>query len=68
MTVRSIKATEPCAHTVARLDGSITVARTDTSTVLYNLPRDIGELDDKVGKPSWRARLSAALRRAAPEE
>lgn len=67
MSVRSIKGADPCAHTVARLDGSITVARTEQSTVLYNLPRDIGEIDGKVGKPSWRARLSAALRRAAPE-
>ena len=37
MTVRSINASAACANTVAKLDPSITVARTGESTMLLNL-------------------------------
>lgn len=45
MTVRSINASAACAGTVAKLDPSITVAKTGQSTMLLNLPRDIREID-----------------------
>lgn len=45
MTVRSINASAACASTVAKLDPSITVAKTGESTMLLNLPRDIEEID-----------------------
>lgn len=45
MTVRSINASAACAGTMAKLDPSITVARTGESTMLLNLPRDIQEID-----------------------
>lgn len=48
MNVRRINASEPCARTVASLDDSITVADTGSSTVLYNLPRDIDAIDEVV--------------------
>ncbi len=51
MTVRSVTASGPCARTIARLDGGITVARTGESTVLLNLPRSIGEIDARVREP-----------------
>ncbi|MEX3505495.1 hypothetical protein [Corynebacterium sp. LK2510] len=47
MNVRSIKASEPCARTMASLDDSITVAKTGDSTVLFNLPRNIEDIDSK---------------------
>ncbi|WP_342318645.1 hypothetical protein [Corynebacterium mayonis] len=61
MTVRSIKASEPCASTFARLDGAITVARTDNATVLYNLPRDIGDIDSSAGRPGGIAERLRSL-------
>lgn len=53
MTVRSINSSAACASTVAKLDPSITVAHTGTTTMLLNLPRDIAELD-KASKRSKR--------------
>lgn len=49
MPVRRINASEPCARTVASLDDAITVADTGSSTVLFNVPRDIDAIDRAVG-------------------
>ncbi|AQQ16304.1 hypothetical protein CGLAU_11880 [Corynebacterium glaucum] len=51
MTVRSINASAACANTVAKLDPSITVARTGESTMLLNLPRDIAEIEKAAEAP-----------------
>ena len=48
MTVRSINGPAACASTVAKLDPSITVAKTGENTLLLNLPRSIEDIDDKV--------------------
>lgn len=45
MTIRSIHADGACAGTMAKLDPSITVAKSGDATRLYNLPRSIDELD-----------------------
>ncbi|WIM67582.1 hypothetical protein QP027_10905 [Corynebacterium breve] len=47
MTIRSLNDASPaCATTMARLDDSITVAHTNTSTMLLNMPRSIDELEE----------------------
>ncbi|WP_018296547.1 hypothetical protein [Corynebacterium lubricantis] len=47
MTIRSIDNASPaCASTMARLDDSITVAHTQESTMLLNMPRSIDEWND----------------------
>ena len=45
MTVRSINGPAACASTVAKLDPSITVAKTGENTLLLNLPRSIEDID-----------------------
>lgn len=49
MTVRSIHAPAACAGTVAQLEPGITIAHTEKSTMLLNLPRSIDELDKATG-------------------
>lgn len=49
MTVRSIHAPAACASTVAQLEPGITIAHTEKSTMLLNLPRSIDELDKATG-------------------
>jgi len=65
MSVRSINASEPCARTVASLDDAITVAKTGESTVLFNLPRSIEDIDDKVtgGEAQHRGLVSRLFSR-----
>lgn len=47
MTIRTLDNASPaCASTMARLDASITVARTDESTMLLNMPRSIDEWNE----------------------
>lgn len=58
MTVRSINGPAACAATVAKLDPSITVAKTGKDTLLLNLPRSIDEIDQATADKSLRARLS----------
>ncbi|WP_175934286.1 hypothetical protein [Corynebacterium sp. Marseille-P4321] len=60
MTVRSINAPAACAATVAKLDPSITVARTGESTMLMNLPRDINQLEQATdtGLKGFRRKLA----------
>lgn len=58
MTVRSINGPAACAATVAKLDSSITVAKTGKDTLLLNLPRSIDEIDQATTDNSLRARLS----------
>ncbi|MEH0147928.1 hypothetical protein V6D40_09705 [Corynebacterium sp. Q4381] len=50
MTVRSIHAPAACASTVAQLEPGITIAHTEKSTMLLNLPRSIDELDKATGR------------------
>ena len=57
MTVRSVSASQPCARTLASLDDAITVARTGATTVLYNLPRSLEELDRNVPPARGRSVL-----------
>ena len=50
MTVRFIHAPAACASTVAQLEPGITIAHTEKSTMLLNLPRNIDELDKVTGE------------------
>ena len=58
MTVRSINGPAACASTVAKLDSSITVAKTGENTLLLNLPRSIEEIDKATADTSLKARFS----------
>lgn len=58
MTVRSINGPAACASTVAKLDPSITVAKTGENTLLLNLPRSIDEIEKATADKSFRSRLS----------
>lgn len=58
MTVRSINGPAACAATVAKMDPSITVAKTGKDTLLLNLPRSIEEIEKATADNSLRARLS----------
>ncbi|AWB82828.1 hypothetical protein C3B44_11215 [Corynebacterium yudongzhengii] len=44
MTIRTVNADPACASTLARLDETITVARTEDNLLLLNMPRSIAEL------------------------
>lgn len=58
MTVRSINGPAACASTVAKLDPSITVAKTGENTLLLNLPRNIEEIDKATEDKSLLSRFS----------
>lgn len=59
MTIHNVTTERACAHTFARLDDSITVARTDDKVLLLNVPRDITELQQATGR---RQSIVARLR------
>ncbi|SES14719.1 hypothetical protein [Corynebacterium cystitidis] len=60
MTSRSIDNAYPaCAATVARLDNSIMVARTDASTMLLNMPRSIDELSQATQDQGFFSKLKS---------
>lgn len=44
MTIRTLNTDGACAKTFARLDDSITVARTGENVLLLNMPRKIEDL------------------------
>ena len=58
MTVRSINGPAACASTVAKLDPSITVAKTGENTLLLNLPRSIDEIEKATAEKSIFSRIS----------
>lgn len=58
MTVRSINGPAACASTVAKLDPSITVAKTGENTLLLNLPRNIEEIEKATAEKSIFSRIS----------
>jgi len=58
MTVRSINGPAACASTVAKLDPSITVARTGENTLLLNLPRNIEDIDKATADTSLMSRIT----------
>lgn len=63
MTIRAVNANKACATTLARLDESITIARTDDNNVLLlNMPRSIDEIESAIARPR-RATLIDGLRR-----
>ena len=47
-----------CASTVAKLDPSITVAKTGENTLLLNLPRNIEEIDKATEDKSLLSRIT----------
>lgn len=49
MTIRTVNTDTACATTFARLDDSLTVARTEGNTLLLNLPRNIEDLAEVTG-------------------
>lgn len=52
MTIRSVNADKACATTLARLDESITVARTtDNDVLLLNMPRSLDEIEQAIERP-----------------
>lgn len=57
MTVRSINGPAACAATVAKLDPSITVAKSGEDTLLLNLPRSIDEIDQATADTSLKSRI-----------
>ena len=58
MTVRSINGPAACASTVAKLDPSITVAKTGENTLLLNLPRNIEDIDKATADTSLMSRIT----------
>lgn len=63
MTIRAVNADKACATTLARLDESITVARTnDNDVLLLNMPRSIDEIEEAFPRPR-RLTLIDGLRR-----
>lgn len=58
MTVRSMNGPAACASTVAKLDPSITVAKTEENTLLLNLPRKIEEIDKATADTSLFSRIT----------
>ena len=58
MTVRSINGPAACASTAAKLDPSITVARTGENTLLLNLPRNIEDIDKATADTSLMSRIT----------
>lgn len=64
MTIRSIHADGACAGTMAKLDRSITVAKSGDATRLYNLPRSIDAIDQATEEQNVRGLLGRIFNRA----
>lgn len=59
MTIRTVNTKAACASTLASLSEDITVARTERSTMLLNMPRDIRDIEDAAPKLNFFQRLFA---------
>lgn len=60
MTIRTLNTKAACASTLASLTEDITVARTERSTMLLNMPTDIRELEEAAPKRGFLARVFGA--------